>query len=307
MKYTLVTGDSADELKRLPTASAVAIFQDPPAGLALHGLAWDSFKGLAFCESLKPVFAECRRVLKPGHWSLTWAHPKTSHWTAVALELSGFEIVTSIIHLNPEAKPASPGLLAPGHEVWILARVPGPVAPLNVRAWSVERHARTVLIGNGFARTLDRVIGARKSGAYSGKRSVTVDSDRSLMRSGKGTQAGETPRAASLGGPSRYFPSADDLITLYAPRARHSHRALYPGGPRSEHPTPKSLGLVLPLLDLITGCAPEPNGLVVDPYMGSGSTGAAAAILGLDFWGCDSDPACAIEAEQRLAYWSARP
>jgi len=100
-------------------------------------------------------------------------------------------------------------------------------------------------------------------------------------------------------------PSADDLITLYAPRARHSHRALYPGGPRSEHPTPKSLGLVLPLLDLITGCVPEPNGLVVDPFMCSGSTGAAAAILDLDFYGCDSDPACAIEAEQRLAYWSA--
>ena len=304
MKYTLVTGDSADELKRLPTASAVAIFQDPPAGLALHGLAWDSIKGLAFCESLKPVFAECRRVLKPGHWSLTWAHPKTAHWTAVALELSGFKIVTSIVHLNPEAKPASPGLLAPGHEVWILARVPGPVVPLNVRAWSVERHAKTCVLGSGYSKMLDRVVGARKTGAFSGKRKASPVDPLSLMSGSKAHESAKS-YAASLGGPSRFFPSSDDLITLYAPRARHSHRALYPGGPRSEHPTPKSLGLVLPLLDLITGCAPEPNGLVVDPFMGSGSTGAAAAILGLDFWGCDSDPACAIEAEQRLAYWSA--
>ena len=305
MKLITGDGDSASELKRLPTASAVAIFQDPPSGLHMMNLAWDAARGPAFCESLKPVFAECRRVLKPGHWSLTWAHPRTAHWTAVALELGGFEIVTSIIHLNPEAKPASPGLLAPGHEVWILARVPGPVVPLNVRAWSVSRHPRTVVIGNGFARALDALIGSRKSGAYSGKRGM--DKDRNTYGAFKGTQAGETPRAASLGGPSRYFPSADDLITLYAPRARHSHRALYPEGPRSEHPTPKSLGLVLPLLDLITGCAPEPNGLVVDPFMGSGSTGAAAAILDLNFWGCDSDPACAIEAEQRLAYWSAPP
>jgi len=301
----LVTGDSASELKKLPTASAVAIFEDPPSGLHMMGLAWDAARGLAFCESLKPVFAECRRVLKPGHWSLTWAHPKTAHWTAVALELSGFEIITSILHLNPEAKPASPGLLAPGHEVWILARVPGPVVPLNVRAWSVERHPRTCVLGSGFSKALDALIGSRKSGAHTGVRKTDQAAAQfSYMRSGKGT-SGEKPRAASLGGPSRYFPNTDDLITLYAPRARHSHRALYPGGPRSEHPTPKSLGLVLPLLDLITGCAPEPNGLVVDPFVGSGSTGAAAAILDLDFWGCDSDPACAIEAEQRLAYWSA--
>ena len=303
MKYTLVTGDSADELKRLPTASAVAIFEDPPSGMNFMDLTWDAARGFLFCESLRPAFAEARRVLKPGRWSLTWAHPKTSHWTAVALELSGFEIVTSILHLNPEAKPASPGMLAPGHEVWILARAPGPVVPLNVRAWTVERHPRTVVLGSGYSKALDALIGARKSGAFSGKRNT--DKHRNTYGAFKGTSAAETPRAASLGGPSRFFPSADDLITLYAPRARHSHRALYPGGPRSEHPTPKSLGLVLPLLDLITGCAPEPHGLVVDPFMGSGSTGAAAAILGLDFYGCDSDPACAIEAEQRLAYWSA--
>lgn len=32
---------------------------------------------------------------------------------------------------------------------------------------------------------------------------------------------------------------------------------------------------------------------------------SASELKGLDFFGCDSDPACAIEAEQRLAYWSA--
>jgi hypothetical protein len=219
----------------------------------------------------------------------------------VALELSGFEIVTNILHINPEAKPASPGLPAPGHEVWILARTPGPVVPLNVRAWTVERHPRTVVLGSGFSKSLNALIGTRKSGAFSGKRST--DKHRNTYGAFKGTSAADAPRAASLGGPSRYFPSAEDLITLYAPRARHSHRALFPGGPRSEHPTPKSLGLVLPLLDLITGCAPEPHGLVVDPFMGSGSTGAAATILDLGFWGCDSDPACVAEARLRMQHW----
>ena len=136
MKYTLVCRDSATALEALPEHSVRAIMQDPPAGMDLMGLDWERLQGLDFAKDLARVFAQERRVLKPGHWSLTWAHPKTSHWTAVALELSGFEVVTKIVHLNPEAKSPAPGkLLAPGHEDWILARAPGPPQPLNIGMW----------------------------------------------------------------------------------------------------------------------------------------------------------------------------
>lgn len=272
----------------------------------LHGLDWERVKGLEFARDLAAVFTEERRVLKPGHWAPTWAHPKTSHWTAVALELAGFEIVTKIVHLNAEAKSPSPGkLLAPGHEEWILARTPGPPVPLDLRLWHIERHPRTVIIGNGFDRSIDRVIGARKSGAFSGKRSPSKPENAwSLMRAGGGTPESDTPREASVGGASRYFPREEDLLLVYAARCRRKHRELYPDGPESAHPTPKSLSLIVALLDLVVGAIPEPRGFVLDPYAGSGSTGAAAVILGLDFVGIDRDPQWLAEQRQRLAYWS---
>lgn len=305
MKYTLVCRDSATALEALPEHSVRAIMQDPPAGMDLMGLDWERLQGLDFAKDLARVFAQERRVLKPGHWSLTWAHPKTSHWTAVALELSGFEVVTKIVHLNPEAKSPAPGkLLAPGHEEWILARAPGPPQPLNIGMWQVERHPRTVVIGNGYDKALDRVIGTRKSGTFTGKRNS--DKHRNTFGKFKGTPAAETPREGSTGGVSRYFPREDDLFMVYAPRARMRHRELYPGGPESVHPTKKSLRLIVPLLDLITGALPAgTEGPVVDAYLGSGTTAAACAMLGLDFWGADRNEAYVREAEASLSYWVA--
>lgn len=304
MKYTLINGDSAEALASLPAHSVRAVVDDPPAGMNLMGLDWERVTGIDFAKDLARVFAEERRVLKPGHWSLTWAHPQTSHWTAVARELSGFELVTKIVHLNAEAKSPAPGkFLAPGHEEWILARAPGPPQPLNIRLWTVERHPRTVILGNGYDKAIDRVIGVRKSGAFSGKRNT--DKHRNTFGKFRGTPETETPREASVGGASRYFPREDDLFMVYAPRGRRCHRELFPGGPESVHPTKKSMRLLLPLLDLVTGALPpDTDGPVVDAFMGSGTTGAACAVLGLDFWGCDKKVESVEEARQSLEFWS---
>jgi len=53
----------------------------------------------AFIATLTPIFAECLRVLKPGAHGLVWALPRTSHWTATALEDAGFEIRDVVSHL----------------------------------------------------------------------------------------------------------------------------------------------------------------------------------------------------------------
>lgn len=41
---------------------------------------------------LAGVMRECLRVLRPGGYALVWALPRTSHWTATAIEDAGFEI-----------------------------------------------------------------------------------------------------------------------------------------------------------------------------------------------------------------------
>jgi len=45
-----------------------------------------------FVKFIQEVMAECLRVLKPGGHALVWSLPRTSHWTATALENAGFEV-----------------------------------------------------------------------------------------------------------------------------------------------------------------------------------------------------------------------
>ena len=69
---------------------------------------------------------------------------------------------------------------------------------------------------------------------------------------------------------------------------------------RNNHPTVKPTALMAYLCKLIT----PPDGVVLDPYMGSGSTGKAAVREGFSFIGCELDPdyfqiaTARVEAEQ---------
>jgi DNA modification methylase len=86
-----------------------------------------------FVGWLTVIMAECLRVLKPGGYALVWALPRTSHWTATALEDAGFEIRDVITHLFGQGFPKGKGCLKPAAENWILCRRPGPrVLPLNI-------------------------------------------------------------------------------------------------------------------------------------------------------------------------------
>ena len=96
-----------------------------------------------FIAGVEAVFAECLRVLKPGAHGLVWALPRTSHWTATALEDAGFEIRDVVNHAfgtgYPKSKNLPGGLgtaLKPAAENWILVRKPlvGTVAA-NVQAF----------------------------------------------------------------------------------------------------------------------------------------------------------------------------
>lgn len=275
---------------------------DPPAALGFMGLAWDTMSGPQFLSNLLPVTTELVRIVAPGGYVVSWAHPKTSHWTAVALELAGFEPVTKIVHMNAEARPPSPNILAAGHEEWIVMRAPGAPRAMNLRLWraaSNNRHPRTIIVGSGYARMIDDIVGRRKSGAYSGKRNA--DTSRNSYGGFSGTANGAA-RAASDGSATRFFVQEDDLFVLYAPRARHSHRELYPNGPVSAHPTKKSVRAMLPLVDLVSG-PDSPPGYILDPFAGSGTTGAATLILGHPFVGIEIDPVHAEEARVSLDWY----
>jgi hypothetical protein len=51
-----------------------------------------------FVTFMHAIMVEVLRVLKPGGHALVWAIPRTSHWTATAIEDAGFEIRDVITH-----------------------------------------------------------------------------------------------------------------------------------------------------------------------------------------------------------------
>jgi hypothetical protein len=132
----LVRGEAAEVLARLPADSLGAYVTDPPAGVDFMGKSWDCFRRAAnpndvgrpnvfgrtsrtaphsygeserahFVEAVGAVFREAFRALKPGAYGAIWALPRTSHWTAWALEDAGFEIRDSIHHLQGQGFPKS--------------------------------------------------------------------------------------------------------------------------------------------------------------------------------------------------------
>jgi hypothetical protein len=105
----LLLGDAKQTLATLADESIDALVTDPPAGIAFMGKDWDEDHGGrdGWVRAFADVFRECLRILKPGAHGLVWALPRTSHWTATALEDAGFEIRDRVSHLFGTGFPKS--------------------------------------------------------------------------------------------------------------------------------------------------------------------------------------------------------
>ena len=68
------------------------------------------------------------------------------------------------------------------------------------------------------------------------------------------------------------------------------------------HPTVKPIDLMRWLVQLVT----PSGGLVLDPFVGSGSTGAAAVLEGARFIGIEREAAYVPIARARITHWAAR-
>lgn len=74
---------------------------------------WDSDKGGRdqWIAWMTEVMVEVKRVLKPGAHGFVWALPRTSHWTATALEDAGFEVRDIVMHLFGQGFPKNLNVL----------------------------------------------------------------------------------------------------------------------------------------------------------------------------------------------------
>jgi DNA modification methylase len=69
---------------------------------------------------------------------------------------------------------------------------------------------------------------------------------------------------------------------------------------KNVHPTVKPIDLMRWLIRLVT----PPGGLILDPFLGSGSTGCAAALEGFRFVGIEREADYMAIAEARIAHWT---
>ena len=87
----IINKDCLLALREMPDNSIDCCVTDPPAGIAFMNKKWDSDKGGRdeWIKWLCEIMIEVKRVLKPGAHGFVWALPRTSHWTAMALENAG--------------------------------------------------------------------------------------------------------------------------------------------------------------------------------------------------------------------------
>jgi site-specific DNA-methyltransferase (adenine-specific) len=109
VSYLIQVGDAREWIAKLRAESIDALVCDPPAGISFMGREWDHDYGHRdnWIKAFAEVFALALKTMKPGAHGLVWALPRTSHWTATALEDAGFEIRDIVMHLFGTGFPKS--------------------------------------------------------------------------------------------------------------------------------------------------------------------------------------------------------
>jgi site-specific DNA-methyltransferase (adenine-specific) len=175
----------------------------------------------------------------------------------------------------------------------------------------VGRWPANVILDEEAAAALDAQSGERASGGQGRRRESSGlfglggDSGLNVWHGGTGgasrffytAKASQSEREAGLDGVEAKREAdrtADDLPGGDNPRNRtNTARA-------NHHPTVKPIALMRYMIRLVA-----PRGAVVlDPFMGSGSTGCAAMVEGMQFVGIDITPEYVDIARRRLAWWS---
>ncbi|MCA3270262.1 MAG: site-specific DNA-methyltransferase [Thalassospira sp.] len=305
MQTKLIHSDCLEALKNLPDNSVDSVVTDPPYGLSFMGKKWD------YDVPSEEIWAECLRVLKPGGHLLAFAGTRTQHRMAVRIEDVGFEIRDMIAWVYGSGFPKSHNLkddwkgwgtaLKPALEPITVARKPlcGTVAE-NVQTYGT---GALNIDGCRVGRDADDVSGWSQTGSKASENRAM--SGGNYARDAKPDAEGRWPAnlihdgGEFLGEQARFFYCAkaskrdrDEGLDAFKPKARPTMGSGIGGQPdqakpnnRNVHPTVKPTDLMRYLCRLVT----PPGGTVLDPFMGSGSTGKAAMLEGFNFIGIERE------------------
>lgn len=245
-------------------------------------------------------------ALKPGHEPICLARKP------LRSDVENTAAVWGVGALNIEACRINPGAVVPGGSGGFSADG----SMHGVDGHYEGRWPANVLLDEHAASLLDEHAGERVSGANPTRRGS--DKFRKIFGTFKGEASCTPARGAERGGASRFYfvakPSraerdfgCEDLpartpgectereegsagITPYAGAGRS-------GGGRNFHPTVKPVALMRWLMRLVT----PPAGTVLDPFLGSGTTGMAAAVDGYTFLGIEKEEKYMALSDARIS------
>lgn len=321
MSFDMHHGDCLEILRTLPDNSIDSIVTDPPYGLSFMGKKWD------YDVPGTDVWIECLRVLKPGGHLLAFGGSRTYHRMVCAIEDAGWEIRDCIMWLYgsgfPKSKNGTWGgtALKPAHETIVVARKPliGTIAAnvqefgtgaLNIDACrvplgdgeenpSIARYESTQQVGSNGWIHVNRGANfdeAAKQSAALGRWPANVIHDGSdevlaffpVRRADAGsaarffycTKASKSDRNEGCENiTEKQYSNDGRKIPIDNAYQRNSSNS------SNSHPTVKPTNLMRYLCRLVT----PPGGVVLDPFMGSGSTGKAAILEGFHFIGIERE------------------
>lgn len=321
----IIHGDCLEKLKELPENSVDSIVTDPPYGLSFMGKKWD------YDVPSVDIWKECYRVLKPGGYLLSFAGTRTQHRMAVNIEDAGFEIRDMIAWVYGSGFPKSLNIgkqkgcedwdgwgtaLKPALEPITVARKPlsEKTVAENVLKWGTgginidgSRIGTEVRFNAPAGNTGDEPVPIMKSNDEYQGQEVTGRFPANLIHDG-------SDEVVSL------FPNESQRF-FYSPKASKADRdeglegfedhipthgvGNEKGGlqvsnsnlpKKNNHPTVKPTKLMQYLVKLVT----LKGGVVLDPFMGSGSTGKACKLEGFDFIGIEREEEYIEIAEARI-------
>lgn len=289
-------------------------------GTGFMGKAWDA-TGIAFDPEM---WSDVLRVVKPGGHLISFGGTRTYHRMACGIEDAGWDIRDSLHWFYGNGFPKSRNVakaldgkfdrdteqdntapytpesdaakqwngwgtaLKPCHEPAILARKPfdGTVesnmvkhgtGALNIDATRLPggRWPTNIAFDSDAAYALDQQVAEASSFFYVAKASTAErEAGCETLPDVRRTDGRKTER--------------------HVPNLRTTNR-------RNHHPTVKPIDLMRQLVRMVT----QPGGVVLDQFMGSGTTGIAATLENMKFIGFDLTPEYVEIADARIKYWQA--
>jgi DNA modification methylase len=266
MTYNLICSDNVSAMKQMESNSVDACITDPPYGMEIAGVGWD--------HNVPPVdtWREVYRVLKPGAFVLSFCAPEFYHRMAVAVEDAGFRPLDMVVWMVT-TKMAKANRLKPAHEPIFVAQKPldGSIKA-NFEKWGCGQiNTTTTRVPWDGKPPTGWIKGGTQRRAFGGN--VAKASEQAVKETEDANPDGRYP--SNIIG---HFDEPEHQKYFYAPRATRKERGEY-----NDHPTPKPIAL----MRYLTRVYAPTGGLVLDPFMGSGSTGIASLQEGRRFVGID--------------------